>query len=137
MLPFVIGSPITLFWTVLCIILPIFKKDFYSQFSFIPIALYDVSFYDGLGYDPNNTSIHPFAKRFVNENSVFKNTFLVLIIMVIGASKFRSRKVTNSLQYSLSVAQFIFWIYSTSFYYKLRSEEKVMEKQAASSSKNL
>lgn len=87
-LPFVVGSPVTLFWTILCIILPIFKTDFYSQFSFMPIALYDRSFYDGLGHDPNDTSIHPFAKPFSNENSVFKNTFLVLIIMVIGASKF-------------------------------------------------
>lgn len=53
----------------------------------MPIALYDATFYDGLGHDPNNTSVHPFAKRFTNENSILKNTFVILVIMVIGASK--------------------------------------------------
>lgn len=86
-LPFVIGSPFTLFWTILCVIMPIFKTNFYSQFAFMPIALYDATFYDGLGHDPNNTSVHPFAKRFTNENSILKNTFVILVIMVIGASK--------------------------------------------------
>lgn len=85
--PFVAGAPLSLFWTILCIILPIFKKNFFSQFAFMPIAIYDETFYDGLGHDPNNTSIHPFAKRFKSDNSFFQNTSLILIILVISASK--------------------------------------------------
>lgn len=86
-LPFIIGSPVSIFWTILCIFLPIFKKDFYSQFAFMPIALYDASFYDGLGHDPNNTSVHPFAKPFLPENSFFEKTYLILTIFVIAASR--------------------------------------------------
>lgn len=85
--PFVFGSPIAIFWTILCVIMPIFKRDFFSQFSFMPIALYDASFYDGLGHVPNETAVHPFAKPFRNENSIFGNVTLMLIIHVIAASE--------------------------------------------------
>lgn len=54
----------------------------------MPIAIYDESFYDGLGHDPNKTSVHPFAKPFMNENSFFDKTAIILIILVIAASKF-------------------------------------------------
>jgi hypothetical protein len=53
----------------------------------MPIAIYDQIFYDGLGYDPNNTAIHPFAKRFMTENSFFDQTAVILIILVIAASE--------------------------------------------------
>jgi hypothetical protein len=69
--------------------MPIFKADFFSQFSFMPIAIYDQSFYDGLGFDPNNTSVHPFAKPFMNENSFFDNTMGILLIFVFAASKLK------------------------------------------------
>lgn len=85
--PFVIGSPVSIFWTILCIFLPIFKRNFYTQFAFMPIAVYDATFYDGLGYDPNNTAIHPFAKRFMSANSFFDKTTLILMIFVISASR--------------------------------------------------
>lgn len=85
--PFVIGSPVSIFWTILCIFLPIFKRNFYTQFAFMPIAVYDATFYDGLGYDPNNTAIHPFAERFMPANSFFDKTTLILMIFVISASK--------------------------------------------------
>lgn len=87
LLPFVIGSPISIFWTVLCIVSPIYNREFFSRFSFMPIAMYDRSFYDGLGYDPSNTSIHPFAVPFTPENSFFDKTAIILIIFVIAASK--------------------------------------------------
>jgi len=119
-LPFVIGSPVTLFWTILSITMPILKKDFFSQFAAMPIALYDASFYDGLGYDPNKTAVHPFAKPFMSENSFFENTFLILVILVISC-----------------VAQLIFWMYSISFYYKLKKESIHMEKLGEDATKTL
>lgn len=61
----------------------------------MPIALYDSSFYDGLGFDPNKTSVHPFAKPFMPENSFFEHTFLILVILVISASKFPLNDVQN------------------------------------------
>lgn len=85
--PFVVGAPVAIFWTVLSIFIPIKNTRFYSQFAFMPIALYDSSFYDGLGFQPNNTSVHPFAKAFMPENSFFDHTFIILIILVISASK--------------------------------------------------
>jgi hypothetical protein len=53
----------------------------------MPIAEYDETFYDGLGHDPNSTKVHPFAKRFISENSFFENTSLILIILVVAGSK--------------------------------------------------
>lgn len=53
----------------------------------MPIAIYDESFYDGLGYDPKRTSVHPFAKPFLNENSFFDKTAIILIILVVAASE--------------------------------------------------
>lgn len=96
--PFIIGSPVTLFWTILCIITPIYKKDFFSQFSFMPIAIYDSSFYDGIGYNPNDTSVHPFAKPFLAENSIFNSTSTILIILVILAREFQN---VMNISYSL------------------------------------
>ena len=87
-LPFVVGSPVSIFWTILSILLPIWEKNFYSQFAFMPIALYSSSFYDGFGYNPNNTTPHPFAKPFTPENSFFEHTFLILVILVIAVGKF-------------------------------------------------
>lgn len=86
-LPFIYGYPVTLFWTVLCIFMPIAKQTFFSQFAFMPIALYDANYYDGLGFNPNNTDVHPFAKPFIPENSFFENTLLILIILIVAASK--------------------------------------------------
>lgn len=87
LLPFIIGLPITLIWTFVSIMLPLFIEKFFSRFSFMPVALYDASFYDGLGYNPNDTTIHPFAKPFVNENSIFESTSLILIILAVLGGK--------------------------------------------------
>lgn len=85
--PFLVGAPISLFWTAFCIIMPFFKRDFFSQFAQMPIATYDSSFYDGLGYNPDSVTTHPFAKPFTNENSVFNNTPLLILLMIILARK--------------------------------------------------
>lgn len=148
-LPFVLGTPVSIFWTFLCIFLPMFKKDFYSQFAFMPIAIYDRSFYDGLGFDPNDTSIHPFAKQFIKEDSFFEKTLLILMIFLISGSKLKeisflkvffrnlikSKEIQNLIIFStFSVAQILFWIYSCAFYLKLKSESK---QQVEESSKDL
>lgn len=91
-LPFIIGSPVSLFWTILCIITPIYKKNFFSQFSCMPIAVYDKSFYDGIGYNPNDTSIHPFAQHF-SKNSIFDSTSSILTILVILARTLHNLKI--------------------------------------------
>lgn len=85
-LPFVAGTPITLFWTVFCIVIPYFKDDIFSQFSQLPIATYDSVFYDGLGYNPENKSVHPFVKVYRND-SVFGNSTFLVILLIILASK--------------------------------------------------
>lgn len=138
-LPFVVGTPVSIFWTILCIFLPIFKKNFYSQFAFMPIALYDGSFYDGLGHDPNKTSVHPFAKPFMPDNSFFDKTTLILLILVISASKQTSDGEEHFISSFLifSVAQLIFWMFSISFYYKLKQEAKQMKKEDEAGSKTL
>lgn len=120
LLPFVVGLPVTIFWTVLCIILPLYKHDFFSQFSFMPIAEYDASFYDGLGHDPNNTKIHPFAKPFVPENSFFENSTLIWLILVIA-----------------SITQVLFWLYTTTFYFKLKGESEKIKVTDEGTSKDL
>lgn len=143
LLPFVFGLPITFFWTVLCLILPVFKKHFFTQFSSnqLPIALYDTTFYDGLAYEPNTTTIHPFAKRFKSENSFFDNTFLIIIILVLCASecnlKHSSMLDTKFKIIQTSVSQLILWLYLSSFYFKLRCEEKQMNKADENESKTL
>lgn len=119
-LPFVLGSPVTIFWTLLSILMPILKKNFYHQFAFMPIALYDASFYDGLGYDPNKTAVHPFAKPFMPENSFFEQTSVIIIILVTSF-----------------IAQLIFWMYSTAFYFKLKKEEIALNKIEETSLKTL
>lgn len=82
---FIVATPISIFWTIFCIIMPFFKKDFFSQFAQLPIATYDASFYDGLGFNPDSTTIHPFAKPFVNENSIFNNApMLILLLIILG-----------------------------------------------------
>lgn len=86
-LPFLVGTPITLFWTLFCVIVPFFKQDFFSQFSQLPIATYDSGFYDGLGYNPKNTAVHPFAKQFTSENSIFENTALLIILLITLTGK--------------------------------------------------
>jgi hypothetical protein len=134
-LPFVAGTPVSLFWTILTIIMPIFKPDFYTQFSSMPIAIYDSIFYDGLAHEPNKTQVHPFAKRFSTENSFFNNSGLIWILMVILASKshchFHAREGFSILRFV--VAQLMFWMYSLAFYFKLKQEERLMEKRAGSS----
>lgn len=136
--PFVVGAPVAIFWTVLSIFIPIKNTTFYSQFAFMPIALYDSSFYDGLGFQPNNTSVHPFAKAFMPENSFFDHTFIILIILVISASKSLLSVLRKySKVFFLPVAQIIFWFYSTAFYYKLKKEALHMKKLDESSSKTL
>lgn len=87
-MPFIVATPICLFWTIYCIILPIFKKDFYSQFSYLPMATYDNVFYDGLGYDPDVEKVHPFAEKFLKQSSFFKNKELILIILITVASEY-------------------------------------------------
>jgi hypothetical protein len=78
-----------MFWTAYTIILPIFKSDFYSRFSDLPIATYDSVFYDGLGYNPAETKLHPFAAQFLKQSSFFKNTSLILVILIFVGSKFK------------------------------------------------
>jgi hypothetical protein len=87
-LPFVLGTPLTFFWTVLCIVVRFFKRDFFSQFAQLPMATYDHGFYDGLGYDPDKTTIHPFEEPFINKNSLFENTPLFMMLLIILSSKF-------------------------------------------------
>jgi hypothetical protein len=96
-LPFVIGTPVPLFWTILTIILQLLRADFYSQFSEMPIAIYDASFYDGLGHDPNSTTIHPFTKRFSPKSSFFNNTMLIMCLLVAftGRSRFSITRIVN------------------------------------------
>ena len=97
-LPFVAGLPITILWSIFCIVIQYFKDNVFSQFAQLPIATYDSVFYDGLGYDPENVSIHPFATAFQSESSLFANTPLIVILFVILGSKLLSiRTVTNSL----------------------------------------
>lgn len=38
LLPFVIGSPVIMFWAVFCCFYPISKGDLFSQFAQLPIA---------------------------------------------------------------------------------------------------
>lgn len=87
-LPFVIGTPLTFFWTILCVIVPFFKRDFFSQFAQLPMATYDHGFYDGLGYDPEKVTIHPFEKLFINNNSLFENTPLFIMLLIFLTSKY-------------------------------------------------
>jgi hypothetical protein len=93
-LPFVIGLPITITWTVVCIFMPIFKPDIFSQFSFMPIAVYHRQFYEGLSYDPENKTMHEFTRRFMRSNFLFDNSTLVLIILCFAGSKFRGKVTT-------------------------------------------
>lgn len=86
-LPFVICTPISFLWTLFCIIMPFFYRDFFSQFAQLPIATYDSSFYDGLGYNPDSSTIHPFAKPFINENSIFESRPLLIIFLMVFARK--------------------------------------------------
>lgn len=86
-MPFAVAIPISLFWTIFCIIMPFFTKNFFSQFAQLPIATYDSSFYDGLGYNPDSTTIHPFAKPFVNESSIFNNAPLLILLLIILGRK--------------------------------------------------
>lgn len=86
-LPFIIGSPLTIFWTVFCIILPIFQADSFSKFAYLPIATYDSVFYDGLGYDPEVATVHPFTKKFMKQSSFFSNTELILLLLVALAGE--------------------------------------------------
>lgn len=87
-MPFVIGTPITLFWTILCAIIPFFKKNLFSRFGEVPLAVYYSEFYDGLGYDPKTATVHPFVKPFVSENSFFNNTPLLVMLIIVSARKF-------------------------------------------------
>ncbi|KAG5679177.1 hypothetical protein PVAND_008767 [Polypedilum vanderplanki] len=109
--PFVFLTPITIFWSVLCITMRFFKHDFFSQFAQLPITTYDHGFYDGLGYNPNKTTIHPFEKPFINKNSLFENTPLFIMILVI-----------------LTIMQLMLWINSINFYYKIKCEENKLSK---------
>lgn len=61
----------------------------------MPIAVYDSQFYDGIGYDPNNTAVPPIAERFkaIQEKSFFENSFLILSGLVLVASEFLSSKL--------------------------------------------
>lgn len=51
------------------------------------MATYDASFYDGLGYDPEVTTVHPFTQQYMKESSFFTNTKLILIILFIVAGE--------------------------------------------------
>lgn len=86
-LPFVVGTPITLFWTILCAIVPFFRKDFFSRFGEVPLAVYYSEFYDGLGYDPKTATVHPFVKPYISENSFFGNTPLLVMLIIIAGRK--------------------------------------------------
>lgn len=94
-LPFIIGSPLTIFWTVFGLATSIIKKDFLPALAYIPMAEYDASFYDGLGYDPEVTKVHPFTKMFMNQSSIFLNTNLILVILfvMIGEERIFKLKV--------------------------------------------
>jgi hypothetical protein len=87
-MPFMLGTPLTLFWTILCIVVSFFKRDFFSQFAQLPMATYDHGFYDGFAYDPDKTTIHPFEKPFLNKHSLFKNTPLFIMLLVILSSEY-------------------------------------------------
>lgn len=89
-LPFLITTPISFFWTVFCVFVPFFKHDLFSQFRKIPMAIYYSSFYDGLGHNPNSTTVHPFEKPFVKAISIFSNEKLLILLMVIFARKLNS-----------------------------------------------
>lgn len=88
-LPFVACTPITLFWTILSIIMPFMDQKFFGRFGEIPIAVYYSEFYDGLGYDPETATVHPFVKPYIRE-SFFDNTpLLVLLTFLSGRKYFR------------------------------------------------
>lgn len=130
-LPFVIGTPVPLFWTILTVMLRLVRADFYSQFAEMPNAIYDASFYDGLAYDPVSTTVHPFTKRFSPKSSFFNNTTLIMCLLVAFTGKFTFPMIqTFNFQYFLFlVAQFVFWLYSIIFYCQLKRESKQMAKE--------
>lgn len=82
-LPFIIGSPVTIFWTVFCIIWSLFKTDSFSRFAYLPLATYNSEFYDGLGYDSESTTVHPFTKEFTKQSSFFANKELIMLLLVV------------------------------------------------------
>jgi hypothetical protein len=86
-LPFVVCTPITLFWTILTAVVPFFKKNFFSRFGEVPLAVYYSEFYDGLGYDPKTATVHPFVKPYISENSFFGNTPLLVLLVIVAARK--------------------------------------------------
>jgi hypothetical protein len=86
-LPFILGSPVTLTWTIFCVVSAFFKGDIFSQFAHLPIVFYDRSFYDGLAYTPNDTTHHPFEKPFLSEHSIFEKKILLTIMLIVFTSK--------------------------------------------------
>jgi hypothetical protein len=94
-MPFVVATPITLLWTIFCIFCPLIKTDFISQFAYLPMATYDSGFYDGLGYNPNTTTIHPFAKPFMPDNSLFKHTYIFVILLIVLGGKSNAKIISK------------------------------------------
>lgn len=105
-LPFILSSIVSIFWTIFCIIMPIYKMDIFSQFTEMPFAVYDNSFYDGLTEAINATKLHPFAQRYLTKNPFFAHTTLIVVLLIVFA-----------------IAECLFFFYACTLYYKLRAEE--------------
>lgn len=121
-LPFIIAYPVSTFWTILCLILPINNKNFFARFAEMPIATYDWPVSDG----NSKPTVHPFTKPFLPDNSFFENTALILIILVCAASEFDSTSFMNvkgTFLFTTAVAQLIFWMYSISLFVYLKKEQ--------------
>ncbi|KAG5673680.1 hypothetical protein PVAND_003706 [Polypedilum vanderplanki] len=82
--PFIFLTPITIFWTVFGMILPIFSKEYYKRFSHIPILTYTQSFYDGDSYNEETATEHPFSKLYKFESVIFDNQSSVMLTLFIA-----------------------------------------------------
>lgn len=86
-LPFVIGTPIIFIWTVVCAIAPLYKSNIFSKLGDVPVVTYMSGFYDGSNYNPDDKNVHEFVKPYSTLNSLFGHTSVLVVFIIIFASK--------------------------------------------------
>lgn len=98
-------TPVTIFWTIAGISLPLMQEGYFKKYSHIPVLTYSQAFYDSDAFNEKSATDHPFASAYKYSSVFFNNQSAVIGVLIC-----------------FLVVQIIFWLIAVYAYVPIFSE---------------